>query len=126
MNGPTLLLVAAALAFAVGLAHSILGEKFILIRLFRRPDLPRLFGSSDFTVRTLRFAWHLTSVAWWGLAAVLVLLARPTLDHAAVGLVVGGTFLVHFAVALVGSRGRHLAWVAFLAIGLLAILGSRT
>jgi len=126
MRNELALLAAALLTLAVGAAHSYLGERYILVRLFRRPDLPWLFGSSDFTVRTLRFAWHLTSVAWWGLAAVLVLLARPTLDHAAVGLVVGGTFLVHFAVALVGSRGRHLAWVAFLAIGLLAILGSRT
>ena len=35
-------------------------------------DLPRLFGSDWFTRRTLRFAWHITSVAWLGFAALLV------------------------------------------------------
>lgn len=67
---------AAFLAFAVGAAHSWLGERYILMRLFRRDNLPHLFGGPEFTVRTLRFAWHLTSVAWWGFGAILVLLAR--------------------------------------------------
>jgi len=71
MNGSTLLLVAAVLVFAVGIAHSVLGEKLILIRLFRRPDLPKLLGDTTFTVRTLRFAWHLTTIAWWGFGAML-------------------------------------------------------
>lgn len=60
--------VGAALALGVGAAHSYLGERYILIRLFRRPDLPHLFGSDLFTRRTLRFAWHLTTLAWWGFA----------------------------------------------------------
>ena len=64
-----LLDLAAALVVALGLAHSFLGERYILQRLLRREDLPRLFGSADFTRRTLRFAWHVTSVAWLGLAA---------------------------------------------------------
>lgn len=55
------LLMAALLAFGLGLAHSVLGERYILRRLLRRPDLPALFGSDDFTKRTLRFAWHLTT-----------------------------------------------------------------
>ena len=54
----------------LALVHSVLGERCILIRLFRRTDLPPLFGSDDFTKRTLRFAWHLTSVVWLGVAAV--------------------------------------------------------
>lgn len=51
-----LLDLAAALVVALGLAHSLLGERYILQRLLRREDLPRLFGSADFTRRTLRFA----------------------------------------------------------------------
>lgn len=35
-------------------------------------------------------------------------------------LAVGVTFLVHFVAALAGSRGRHLSWLVFLAVGLLA------
>ena len=68
-----MLIAAASLAFLIGLAHSYLGERYILIRLFRR-ELPRLFGSDDFTKQTLRFVWHLTTVSWWGLAAILVAL----------------------------------------------------
>ncbi|MBA7630226.1 MAG: hypothetical protein GH143_08270 [Calditrichaeota bacterium] len=49
------LIVGAVLTFAIGLAHSYLGERYILIRLFRRSNLPQLFGSDDFTKRTLRF-----------------------------------------------------------------------
>ena len=62
------LLAAAVLAGLTGVAHSYLGERYILIRLFRRQDLPHLFGSDVFTRRTLRVAWHLTSIAWWGSA----------------------------------------------------------
>ena len=121
MNGPTLLLVAAALAFAVGLAHSILGEKFILIRLFRRPDLPKLLGGTEFTVRTLRFAWHLTTIAWWGSGALLVLASRGALDPASTLQVLAVTMLTTSVAIVVASRGRHLAWPVFAAIGLIAL-----
>jgi len=121
----TALYFAAFLTVAIGVAHSLLGEQYILTRLFRRDNLPKLFGSSDFTVQTLRFAWHLTTVAWWGFAAILILLAHPPLNLDAVGLVVGGTFLVHSAVALVASRGKHLSWPVFLAIGVITIYATR-
>jgi hypothetical protein len=90
---------ALVLAVLLAAAHSYLGERYILVRLFRRADLPKLFGGTEFTTRTLRFAWHLTSVAWIGLAAA--------------------TFATSGLAALVGSRGRHLAWIAFLAIAAL-------
>ena len=116
---------AAFLAIAIGVAHSYLGENYILVRLFRRDDLPKLFGSSEFTVRTLRFAWHLTTIAWWGFAAILIVLANQPVDSSTIGLVIGCTFLVHFAIALVGSRGRHLSWLIFLSIGILTIYATR-
>ena len=83
-------------------------------------------GSVDFTKRLLRFAWHVTSIAWLGLAAVLALLALPGAATAPrIGLAIGICFLVQGAVALVASRGRHLSWVAFLVIGVLAIAATR-
>jgi len=115
------LYVAAFLLFIVGIAHSYLGERYILMRLFRRDDLPKIGGSSRFTTRTLRFAWHITSVAWWGFAGVVVLLAHPPATSREIGLVVGSTFLVHFAIVLAASRGRHLSWPLFLAIGILVL-----
>jgi hypothetical protein len=108
----------AALVLAVLLAgaHSYLGERYILMRLFRRDDLPKLLGGTEFTKGTLRFAWHLTSVAWIGLAAALLAPSR-------VAEVVALTFGISGLVALAGSRGRHLSWIVFFAIAALAWAG---
>ena len=115
----TLLWTGAVLAFAVGLAHSYLGERYVLIRLFRRDALPRLFGDTWFTRRTLRFAWHLTTVAWWGFAAQMAWAASVTSESAGADLylqVIAATFAASGVVTCAASRGRHLAWVVFLAI----------
>jgi hypothetical protein len=103
------------LIVVVSIAHSYLGERYILIRLFRREDLPRLRGSDHFTKQTLRFAWHITSVAWLGLGAVLLALLVPQ-NRAMIAMLVSGTFLLHALVTGVASRGRHYAWIIFLAI----------
>jgi len=118
-----LYLLAAFLAFCLGIAHSYLGERYILIRLFRRADLPKLFGGTEFTVRTLRFAWHLTSVAWWGSAVLFFVMAQQPLSSAAASAVLAGVFLISATVTLIASRGRHLAWPVFLAIGVIALYG---
>ena len=121
----TTLLTAAALLALISAAHSILGERYILIRLFRRGNLPKLLGGDWFTRRTLRFAWHLTSVAYLGFAALLVVMARDrTAAHSGVLAVIAVTFFVTALVAAVASRGRHLAWPVFLAIAILAWLGA--
>jgi hypothetical protein len=122
------LLLAALLLLLLGLVHSVLGERYILIRLFRRENLPRLFGSDEFTRRTLRFAWHLTTVVWLGVAVLLVRLAAsggPSVARAEVGSVVAGTAAVSALVTLVGSRGRHPASVVFVLVALLAWAGTR-
>ena len=119
---------AAGLVLAVAAAHSYLGERYILIRLLRRPDLPRLFGSDVFTRRTLRLAWHLTTVVWCGVAAVLVVAAsasRMPVSLRDLGLILTVTCLASAAVSLIISRGRHLSWVAFLAIAALCWWGTR-
>ena len=125
MSNSTLLLIAALLTFAVGIAHSVLGEKLLLIRLFRRPDLPTLAGSATFAARTLRFAWHITTVAWWGFGAMLVLASRDALtpDNALIALAV--TMLVTAAMILFASRGKHLAWPVFAAIAAIAFWAAR-
>ncbi|MDH3511894.1 MAG: hypothetical protein OER85_13650 [Gammaproteobacteria bacterium] len=113
----TLLYIAALFAFAIGVAHSVLGERYILTRLFRRDDLPQLMGSAEFTMRTLRFAWHLTTIAWWGFAAIIFLLAQRSISFQNLSTVLAVTFLVTGAITLVVSRGRHVAWPVFLFIG---------
>ena len=111
---------AATLIFLLGLAHSILGERYILVRLFRRQDLPMLFGGTAFTTRTLRFAWHLTTVIAWGLAAVVLQLdALPHGPGRAIALTIGGTLIVSCLLPLAFTRGRHLSWVVLFVAGAL-------
>ncbi len=120
-------LIGATLILLLVGVHSYLGERYILIRLFRRADLPHLFGSDIFTKRTLRFAWHLTSVAWLGLAVLFMIIAGPpdALGRGQVGAVLAATAAVSAVVTLVGSWGRHLAWIVFLVVAVAAWLGSR-
>jgi hypothetical protein len=120
------LATAAILTVLLAAAHSYLGERYILIRLFRRGDLPKLFGGTRFTQDTLRLAWHITSVAALGFAALLVALALPGgLGPRVYGRVIGATFVVSGLVALVGSRGRHLSWIVFFTIAALTFSVSR-
>lgn len=120
----TALTIAAFALVGVGIAHSILGERYILMRLFRRGDLPRLLGGTEFTRRTLRFAWHVTSIAWWGFAALLLMVACGPIATQDVARVTGVTLIATGLVALAGSRGRHLSWPVVLAIGGTALMAA--
>ncbi|KAB2969399.1 MAG: hypothetical protein F9K18_01400 [Thermoanaerobaculia bacterium] len=123
MSAP--LVAAAVLCAVVAAAHSCLGERYILIRLLRRADLPHLFGSDLFTRRTLRFAWHVTSVAWLGFGALLLSAARSGAPSGSTALrIVAATFAATALVTFAGSRARHLAWIAFAAIAALAWFGA--
>ena len=117
------LYLAALLLVGVSVSHSYLGERYLLMRLFRHCELPKLWGSTEFTQRTLRFAWHVTSLAWLGFAALLVLAAQGPVSLRALGLIVAAVFGAHCAVALGGSRGRHYSWIVFGAVALLASAG---
>ena len=121
------LIFAAGLAFVAGVVHSWLGERYILIRLFRLTNLPHLLGSDVFTKRTLRFVWHLMTVAGWGFAGLLALYASEQLDQLARAAltIIAVTFLTSSVVALVVSRGRHLSWLAFFAIAIATWYGAR-
>lgn len=111
------LLIAAGLATLLAGAHSYLGERYILIRLFRRDNLPKLLGDVEFTKQTLRFAWHITSIAWLGLASLLIVLAwSPSGAERTQTRLIAAVFGVSGLAALLGSRGRHLSWVVFFAI----------
>lgn len=116
---PALTGVAGLLAVGLAIAHSVLGERYILGRLLRRADLPHLLGDDWFTRRVLRFAWHLTSVAWCGLAAALILAGAGPAGRG-VRQAVAITFLLSAVITAGFSRGRHLAWVGFLVIALLS------
>lgn len=111
-----MLLVAAALIFLTGCAHSYLGERYILVRLFKRGNLPKLLGGTQFTEGTLRFAWHITTVAWWAFALLLVFAHSGSLSTTTVLHVIAGAAVLSAALPIVFTRGLHLSWVAFLLV----------
>lgn len=117
------LAAAAVLTIVIGLVHSWLGERRLIGPLLSPERRQGMLVASAFARRVLRFAWHLTSIAWCGIGAILAALAVSPLDrqgrYALVA--IGTTFLVTGMVTLVVSRGRHLAWPFFLAIAGLAI-----
>jgi hypothetical protein len=103
-------LVVVACLVALAVAHSVLGETGILRPLFAASwsiDLPRWA-----TERILRFAWHLTSIAWLALAAIVA--------GGGPFVVVGGMALWSAGLVFVMLRG-HLAWPLFLLAGLAAL-----
>lgn len=111
--------IAAVILILIGIAHSYLGERYILIRLFKRGQVPHLFGSDFFTKGTLRFCWHIMSVAAFGFAAILM--HQPS--HTAFVLqVIAVVFLTSAVLSFYFTQGKHLSWVAFLAVAALCLL----
>lgn len=117
-----MLLCIAALMFFTGVAHSYLGERYILTRLFQRGGLPKLFGGTAFTTGTLRFAWHLTTVAWWALAYLTIVAANGNISRDQFLTTLGVTSLVSAAFPLYFTKGKHLSWLVFLLVGVLVLL----
>lgn len=119
-----MLLIGAFLLFFIGIVHSYLGEKYILIRLFKRDNLPKLLGGDWFTKRVLRFAWHITTIAWWGFAAILFVLSDPS-DNVKneILLITAVVFGLSGFVSFYFSKGKHLSWLFFFTIAATSYYG---
>jgi len=117
------LLIAAVLTVAVGLVHSVLGEWRLIGPLLDPLHRQGILAKSTFARSILRFAWHLTTIAWWGFAVVLAGLATAPIDPAVrmTLIVIATTFLLTGILILVVSRAHHLAWPVFLAISALSV-----
>ncbi len=116
-----MVILAATLAIFIGVVHSYLGERYILIRLFKRDDLPKLFGSDWFTKRVLRFAWHLTTVAWWGFAAILYVISAPGGNiQKQILIIISVVFLVSGLLSSIFTKGKHISWIIFWAISVIS------
>lgn len=116
--------IAAIGAVGLGVAHSALGERYIFPRLFRCEDLPLLRRSREYTKSILRWAWHLTSLAWFGFAYILFLIATDRAPNAVelsriIGVVFGLTCVIAFAT----TRGRHVAWPLLALVALASWFG---
>lgn len=116
-----MLYIAASILVLIGLAHSYLGEKYILIRLFRRDNIPHLFGGDHFTKGTLRFCWHVMSLAAFGFAAILWHISST---DTFVLHVIGWVFLGSGGLSIYFTKGKHLSWIAFLAVSILCFLSA--
>ena len=117
------LFFAASTLILTAVLHSLLGERFILQRLFRQDVLPTVFGDPRFVPQTLRFVWHLFTVALLGFAALLIAFAAEAPSSVA-SRIVSGTAGFSAVLTAVLSRGRHLSWVAFAAVAAATWLAS--
>lgn len=111
-----MILIAATILIFIGFAHSYLGERYILIRLFKRDNIPHLFGSDHFTKGTLRFCWHVMSLAAFGFAAILF---QVSPQDSFVLRTIGFVFAGSAGLSIYFTRGKHLSWVAFLVVAIL-------
>ena len=119
----TYYVIAAGLFILVGIIHSYLGERFIIIPLIRRGHLPKIFNSDLLTAQTLRFAWHLTTIAWFAFAVILFFLDELT-TYEIIAKIIAIAAFISFIISLVIARGRHFSWIFFLAVSILIWLGS--
>ena len=118
MTLETIALVIAAFGIVtLGLAHTILGEKGVVQPIIKRMDWSGTKEGADFLNGTVRFAWHITTISWVGLAVILLTpIFGFSEDRSFVPLVVAATSVVNAVFDFAYTRGRHLAWVVFLLI----------
>ncbi|KAA3610374.1 MAG: hypothetical protein D8M58_05840 [Calditrichaeota bacterium] len=121
----TYFFISGILAFIVGFAHSLLGERFFLPRL-RQKELKTDIGTEKFVNRTLRGAWHLATLASWSSAVLLIVFAFRPLDDSIiiVGRVMSNFYLFSGILSVFMSHGRHLVWIIFFILSLITWLGT--
>ena len=122
------LAAAAALAFLVGLVHSVLGELMIFRRLRRHGRVPTEGGRAlgEGHVRILWASWHTLTAFGWGFAGVLQGLAMQTEPGAVpvfIGQAIVASMLAGSALVLVGTKAKHPGWIGLLGVAVLVWMG---
>lgn len=119
----TWLLAAAALAFATGLVHSVMGELLIFQRLRRGTIVPSFGGGvlRERHVRILWASWHVLTLLGWCMAAMLAALAAgPDSDMTrTLARIIGLGMSAGAMTVLIATRGRHPGWLAMSLVALL-------
>ncbi len=124
------LLAGGLLLLGAAVAHSLLGEKLVLQRLFRRADgaeAQSRRASDDPTLpATLRLTWHSLSVTLLGFAGMMFTAAFRSggLAWPAALRLVAATFLALTVLSLVIARGRHIGWMWYAAAAVAAWLST--
>jgi hypothetical protein len=120
--------VAAALAFLVGLVHSVLGERLIFRRLRQGGIVPTNGGNllGERHVRILWASWHVLTVFGWCMASVLLCLSLPSASASSAWFV-GQAFVIATlagsALVFIGTRAMHPGWAGLLGVAVLVWLG---
>ena len=122
---------AGALAFVVGLVHSILGERLVFSRMRAAGFIPTNGGAvlREHHVRILWATWHVVTALGWCVAALLAWLSLPAPNHEAQSIIVPlivASMLASSLLVLVGTKGRHPGWVGLLGVAVLAVVGAYT
>lgn len=120
-------IAAAALAFATGLAHTVIGEVLVFRRLRRGTVIPT-FGGDVLRgphVRILWACWHALTCLGWSMAAMLIVLAGvPASDDTqAIARLISVAMAASAAIVLVGTRAHHPGWLALALVAVLVEYG---
>lgn len=122
-------IAAAALASIVGLVHSVLGEIMIFRRMRKSGRIIPTDGGAILSgpnVRILWASWHVLTVFGWGMAAIVVELAKPTARGSGNDVVeqaIMVSMLVGSVLVLIATKARHPGWVGLLGVAVLVWLG---
>jgi hypothetical protein len=133
LKGPVIVnlyfLVSGCLAILLGVIHSVLGE-ILIFRHLRESDLFSDNGTSKLRRRhykTLWSTWHLVTLLGWGIGAVLFALSwanPPDITLNTVALILSILFAGSAVYWLIGTKGKHPAWIVLGAISLLTWLAN--
>ena len=121
-----LLFLSAILAIALGIIHSILGERLIFKQLRNAQKSDRY--PEKLAIRQLQAlwsTWHLVTLFGWAVAGILICFASPISPTAQLDgarLMITVLFSVSTLVWIIGTRGKHPAWIIFLTLALLTYL----
>lgn len=122
------LISASALAFLVGLVHSVLGERLIFRRMRQGGLIPtngaRLIGEGH--VRILWASWHVLTVFGWCIAAILFWLSQGQFSGADVlfANTIAIAMFAGAALVFIGTKAKHPGWLGLLGVAALTCLGT--
>jgi len=121
------LVAASALAFATGLAHTVIGEVLVFRRLRRGTIIPTFGGDVllERNVRILWASWHALTLFGWSMGAMLIVLAGapPGELNSSIARLISVGMATGALAVLIGTRGRHPGWIAMSLVAVLTELG---
>jgi hypothetical protein len=118
----------AVLTFAIGLIHSVVGERLIFRRMRSSGCIPTDGGQLllERHVRILWASWHVVTAMGWCIAVVLFWLALPpawSVDQTFVAKAVIVSMFASSILVLVGTKGKHPGWAGLLVVAILTAMG---